>query len=66
MADIGTEETTVENELSKWFALAESWKAVLLIDEADIFLERRHTRDLARNGLVSGTSLTDQTHALQF
>ncbi|KAG4292850.1 hypothetical protein FPRO06_12338 [Fusarium proliferatum] len=28
-----------------------AWNAVLLVDEADIFLERRQNRDLARNGL---------------
>ena len=54
MADIGTIETQVERELIKWFSLAEAWNAVLLVDEADIFLERRQNRDLARNGLVSG------------
>jgi SpoVK/Ycf46/Vps4 family AAA+-type ATPase len=54
VADIGTVETRVERELLKWFVLAESWDAVLLVDEADIFLERRQNRDLARNGLVSG------------
>lgn len=54
VADIGTVETRVERELIRWFALAEAWNAVLLVDEADIFLERRQNRDLARNGLVSG------------
>jgi SpoVK/Ycf46/Vps4 family AAA+-type ATPase len=53
VADIGTVETLVEGELLKWFNLAEAWNAVLLVDEADIFLERRQNRDLARNGLVS-------------
>ncbi|KAL7766991.1 hypothetical protein ACKLNR_004907 [Fusarium oxysporum f. sp. zingiberi] len=53
VADIGTVETLVEGELMKWFDLAEAWNAVLLVDEADIFLERRQNRDLARNGLVS-------------
>ncbi|MCJ1386225.1 hypothetical protein MMC17_009351 [Xylographa soralifera] len=53
VADIGTAETRIEGELIKWFALAEAWNAVLLVDEADIFLERRQNRDLARNGLVS-------------
>lgn len=57
VADIGTVETRVEQELLKWFVLAESWDAVLLVDEADIFLERRQNRDLARNGLVSGKFL---------
>ncbi|GAB1729922.1 hypothetical protein NU195Hw_Modified_191t1 [Hortaea werneckii] len=53
VADIGTTETRVEQELMKWFDLAEAWNAVLLVDEADIFLEQRKNRDLARNGLVS-------------
>ncbi|KAJ5658517.1 uncharacterized protein N7484_002166 [Penicillium longicatenatum] len=55
VADIGTVETLVEGELLKWFNLAEAWNAVLLVDEADIFLERRQNRDLARNGLVSAS-----------
>ncbi|KAJ5744745.1 hypothetical protein N7533_009615 [Penicillium manginii] len=53
VADIGTVETLVEGQLMTWFNLAEAWNAVLLVDEADIFLERRQNRDLARNGLVS-------------
>jgi hypothetical protein len=61
VADIGTVETKIEQELMKWFDLAESWNAVLLVDEADIFLEQRKTRDLARNGLVSGKPKTFHT-----
>lgn len=57
IADIGTVETRVEHELIRWFALAEAWNAILLVDEADIFLERRQNRDLARNGLVSGEEI---------
>ncbi|KAF5973952.1 AAA family ATPase [Fusarium bulbicola] len=59
VADIGTVETLVEGELMKWFDLAEAWNAVLLVDEADIFLERRQNRDLARNGLVSAITLAE-------
>ena len=44
--------------LIKWFTLAEAWNAILLVDEADIFLERRQNRYLARNGLVSGKELS--------
>ena len=29
------------------------WGAILLLDEADVFLERRSSQDLVRNGLVS-------------
>ncbi|KAL5339791.1 P-loop containing nucleoside triphosphate hydrolase protein [Aspergillus crustosus] len=53
IADLGTKESTIESELTKWFALAQRWRAVLLIDEADVFLERREHKDIARNGIVS-------------
>lgn len=51
--DIGTDEYHVEESLSKWFKLAEIWGAVMLIDEADVYLERREVNELRRNGLVS-------------
>ncbi|KAI1125320.1 hypothetical protein F5Y10DRAFT_284378 [Nemania abortiva] len=51
--DIGTDETQVERNLAKWFKLAETWGAVMLIDEADVYLERREFADLKRNSLVS-------------
>ena len=51
----GTNETKVEAVLSSWFTLAEIWGAVMLIDEADIYLETRSTGDLQRSSLVSGT-----------
>lgn len=43
----------MENELSKYFRLAEAWNAIMLIDEADVFLERRAANDLLRNSIVS-------------
>ena len=46
-------EDQIETKLVKWFSLAERWNAILLLDEADIFLERRATRDIQRNGIVS-------------
>lgn len=51
--DIGTVEKTAEENLSQWFRLAEIWGAVMLIDEADVYLEKRATSDLSRNSLVS-------------
>ncbi|EPE32588.1 P-loop containing nucleoside triphosphate hydrolase [Glarea lozoyensis ATCC 20868] len=51
--DLGTDSSSVEKNLAKAFSLATSWKTILLIDEADIFLERRSTNDLQRNALVS-------------
>ncbi|KAI1452439.1 P-loop containing nucleoside triphosphate hydrolase protein [Annulohypoxylon moriforme] len=53
VADIGTKEEQMEARLSDWFNLATRWEAVLLIDEADVFLEKRGLSDLARNSLVS-------------
>ena len=44
----------MEDQLTKWFTLAEKWGAVVLIDEADVYLEKRQTTDLNRNSLVSG------------
>jgi hypothetical protein len=46
----------MEDQLSKWFRLAEIWGAVMLIDEADVYLEKRQLSDLQRNSLVSGKS----------
>lgn len=53
-SDIGTEPDTVEENLTDNFKKAMKWNAVLLIDEADVFMERRTTSDLTRNSLVAG------------
>ncbi|KAF7532266.1 hypothetical protein G7054_g8120 [Neopestalotiopsis clavispora] len=55
VSDIGTKSTEVEGNLERTFALAALWKAVLLFDEADVFLEARGGRgsDIARNTMVS-------------
>ena len=51
--DLGTEPLNVEETLMKWLKLATSWEAILLLDEADVYLESRITQDLQRNTLVS-------------
>lgn len=55
VADIGTESATVEDKLNKLFSLAAEWDAVLLIDEADVFMKQPGSTDstLERNALVS-------------
>lgn len=53
--DIGTEPQIVEKELNKFFRLGEQWGTILLLDEADVYLESRSIRDLTRNSLVSGS-----------
>ena len=45
--------TELEDRLSRIFKTASHWNATLLLDEADVFLERRALNDLTRNGLVS-------------
>ena len=51
--DLGVDAPAAEPALTDILDLATHWKAVLLIDEADIFLEQRSPSDLQRNGLVS-------------
>jgi hypothetical protein len=55
-SDIGTTPEEVEDNLTRMFKTAKSWGAILLIDEADVFMERRTTADLVRNSLVAGMS----------
>ena len=51
--ELGTTASSVESKLATIFDLVVDWNAVLLIDEADVFLESRNTEDLGRNQLVS-------------
>jgi hypothetical protein len=51
--DLGTVATVVERNLTKALALCGHFGAVLLIDEADVFMEARSTNNLQRNELVS-------------
>ncbi|KAK3934407.1 hypothetical protein QBC46DRAFT_399876 [Diplogelasinospora grovesii] len=43
----------LEAQLSLIFEIAQRWGAIVLLDEADVYLEQRSSRDLGRNGLVS-------------
>lgn len=44
---------SVERNLNRFLTLGERYGALVLLDEADVYLEQRRTRDLRRNGLVS-------------
>lgn len=44
---------SVERNLGYFLQLGERWGALVLLDEADVYLEERRTKDLHRNGLVS-------------
>jgi hypothetical protein len=52
-ADLGHDPIEVERNLLRFFKNATSWDAIVLLDEADIYLERRSSKDLRRNSIVS-------------
>ncbi|KAM0796490.1 P-loop containing nucleoside triphosphate hydrolase protein [Usnea florida] len=49
--DLGTEPDVLERKLQETFEFAVNWNAVLLLDEADVFLQERDVHDLKRNAL---------------
>lgn len=51
--DIGTEPGRVEAYLESVFHIGKTWGCVVLLDEADVFLEERSFENLQRNALVS-------------
>ncbi len=51
--DIGTKPEEVERYLESVLYLGKMWDCVVLLDEADVFLEQRTLMDLERNALVS-------------
>jgi len=51
--ELGTNPRELETELQKVLDLSHSWGAILLLDEADVFLEKRTVQDIHRNALVS-------------
>jgi len=53
VGELGTKTADLEKNLRMVLEVATMWNAVLLIDEADIFLERRTPRDIERNALVA-------------
>ena len=53
VGELGTNPHQLESELNKILDVAHSWGAVLLLDEADVFLEARQAQDVGRNALVS-------------
>ncbi|KAI1800779.1 hypothetical protein F4811DRAFT_574708 [Daldinia bambusicola] len=51
--DLGTDSRCLEAELQKILDICHAWGAILLLDEADVFLEKRNMQDIHRNALVS-------------
>ncbi|GAP84209.1 putative TOB3 [Rosellinia necatrix] len=51
--DLGVDTYRVEESLKYFLELGQRYGALLLLDEADVYLERRRSKDITRNGLVS-------------
>ncbi|KAJ5773144.1 hypothetical protein N7457_008040 [Penicillium paradoxum] len=52
-ADLGITASAVEDKLRNIMTMIPRWGAIILLDEADVFMEARNTVDLQRNELVS-------------
>ncbi|KAI0428899.1 P-loop containing nucleoside triphosphate hydrolase protein [Xylaria sp. FL1042] len=51
--DLSTDADQVEANLEYFLSLGERFGAIVLLDEADVYLESRRLQDIERNGLVS-------------
>ena len=51
--ELGDEPTAMDTRLRQIMELTETWDAVLLIDEADVFLSKRDNTNMTRNAIVS-------------
>jgi hypothetical protein len=51
--DLGTSAALLDANLTRIFNISANWGAVVLIDEADVFLEERSFHDLERNAMVA-------------
>ncbi len=65
--NIGTNAAILEEQLPKILLRAANWGALLLIDDADVFLQQRDTEFLEHNALVSNfLQHLDRSDALVF
>lgn len=51
--DLGTDAPSLESDLTRIFHIAANWGAIVLIDDADVFLEARSLHDISRNAMVA-------------
>lgn len=51
--DLSVDSFRVESSLSYFLELGQRYGALVLLDEADVYLERRRAKNISRNGLVS-------------
>jgi len=50
---LGVQPSELDTRLRDRLMIADRWKAIILLDEADIYLERRKDSDVLRNAMVS-------------
>lgn len=53
VGELGTTVETLEKKLADVLEIAHAWNAIILLDEADIFMEKRASNDIQRNAMVS-------------
>ena len=51
--ELGTDPGETDESLKRILRLGERWNAVVLLDEADVFMQERDRADVTRNALVS-------------
>lgn len=51
--ELGTTAPDMEMALAKAFRIAKEWNAILLLDEADVFMSKRSADNLEKNAFVS-------------
>jgi SpoVK/Ycf46/Vps4 family AAA+-type ATPase len=51
--ELGTDAKEIDSNLKNILELAKMWDAVLLLDEAEVFLQKRSSIDVTRNAIVS-------------
>ena len=52
-SELGTGPSALDAALKKMFALVPVWDAMVLIDEADVFLEEHSVANVERNAMVA-------------
>ncbi len=53
VGELGSNVEILEKRLAEILEIAHAWDAIILLDEADIFMEKRSTNDIQRNAMVS-------------
>ena len=51
--ELSLDPAVMEGHLSRIFQVASHWRALILLDEADVYMEQRTKENLGRNQLVS-------------